>query len=433
MSELTDERCGCGRPISTVDTELVLGDQALEKLPAVATAVMDRHGVSEALILFDQTTISLFGERVLAPILAAGLAAKRLALGDPAHPFEPDEAAVQQVNETVGSKKVLLVGVGSGAVNDLGKHLSAQRGLPYISVATAPSMDGFAAPISAIVVDRVKTTVPSRCPDAVIGDLHILSGAPSSMVSAGFGDVLGKLTSLTDWKLAHALFDEYWCAKTSEDVGSIAARVMRLADAVHKREPRAVGDLMEALVWAGTSVVHVGYSRPTSGAEHLVSHFVEMWSNNRGLRPPAHGHTVAVGTLMVCRIAEALRGVDRHRLPEHWGSEGPEPILEALRIAHVPENFGLSKFDANLAEARVDQIKAGWPKALQILAELPSANEIRAVLKAAGCPTTFAELGLDQETAVQTVSWARYLRERYTMLDLAADLGVLPGLINELA
>ncbi len=427
------DTCVCGRSVTPIDTELVLRRQALGELPRVMRALMARDGVPKALVLFDQTTHTLFGDRVLAPVRAAGLSATEVVLGSPALPFEPDETAVKHVRETVGEQKALLVGVGSGAVNDLGKYVSAELGLPYVSVATAPSMDGFAAPISAIVVNRVKTTVPSRCPDAVVGDVEILAGAPAAMVSAGFGDVLGKLTSLTDWRLAYALFDEYWCAKTDQDVGSLAERVKQLAPAIQRRQPEAVGGLMEALVRAGTSVVHVGYSRPTSGAEHLISHFVEMWSNNRQARPPAHGHTVAVGTLTVCRIAEALKSLEHPQFPKEWEQEAPERVLDALKIEHVPSNFGMSKFDASLARSRVEQISARWPQALEILARLPSADEVRSVLEVAGCPTSFAELGLDAQTARQTVSWARYLRERYTMLDLAADLGVLPGLIDQLA
>jgi hypothetical protein len=38
-------------------------------------------------------------------------------------------------------------------------------------------------------------------PDAIFADLEILAKAPAVMVTAGFGDMLGKYTSLFDWSI----------------------------------------------------------------------------------------------------------------------------------------------------------------------------------------------------------------------------------------
>ena len=428
----TDTLCSCGKSRTPHNLELVIGRGALAQLPRLAAAVAPPGEAARPVALFDTTTFKLFGDSVLGALGGENAGAVSRVLGEEGRPFEPDEAAIEAATEAVRSGRNLIVGVGSGAINDLGKYISSREGVPYISVATAPSMDGFAAPISAIVVNKVKTTVDSRSPDAVVGDLDILSGAPVSLISAGFGDVLGKLTSLTDWKLAHVLFDEYWCPETAEEVGSIARRVMGMPEAIARRSPEAVGDLMEALVRAGSSVIHIGYSRPTSGAEHLVSHFIEMWCINRGLRPPAHGHVVGVGTLIVSRVAEALKEV-RTPLP----AAPPEraqvrEILDALKIDEKPSNFGSSKFDAAVRDARRRDIEANWSRGLEALAALPPAAEIARVLKAAGCPTRLSELGVERETARQAIAWCRFLRERYTMFDLAGDAGVLQELIDGL-
>lgn len=427
--------CECGKPQVEIPTELVMGSGVVEELPEVLKR-LDPTGASEIVVLFDPVTHSLFGETVLQPLREAGLTAKTLVLGEEGHPFEPDEEAVKAVRKAVGAARLssdaLLVGVGSGAINDLGKHISAQEGVKYVCVATAPSMDGFAAPISAIVVNKVKTTVESRCPDAVVADLEILRGAPPAMISAGFGDALGKLTSLADWKLAHVLFDEHWCRVTADEVGRIARRVWQSAESVAARSTEGVRDLMEALFLAGTSVVHVGRSRPTSGGEHLFSHFVEMWHLNRGLRPPAHGHVVGVGTLLVSRIAEALKGLDRVPGAVSPGKLSPKDVLEALRIDEVPGNFGMGKFDEAQAAQRLERIRARWDQVLEVLDAIPSSKEIEEALRTVGCPTRLSELGLDRETGRFAIESCRYVRERYTLIDLAADVGVFPAMVDEL-
>ena len=395
-----DVLCECGRPEVPIATELVLTSGALLELPRVLRA-LDPDGVREIVVLFDQVTHALFGERVLTPLRNESLAAAPVVLGEEGRAFEPDERAVEAVKAAVSPGGSLLVGVGSGAINDLGKHISSQMDVPYVCVATAPSMDGFAAPISAIVVDKVKTTVESRCPDAVVvADLDILCGAPPAMISAGFGDALGKLTSLADWKLAHVLFDEHWCRATADEVGEIARRVWGAAAEVADRSAGAVQDLMEALFLAGTSVVHVGRSRATSGSEHLFSHFVEMWHVNRELRPPAHGHVVGVGTLLASRIAEALK--ELRQLPDAVERVrcSPEEILSSLLIEKVPENFGVGKFDEQRAAERLERIRAQWGQVILVLESIPSSHEIETALRVAGCPTRLSQLGLDRMTAV---------------------------------
>jgi glycerol-1-phosphate dehydrogenase [NAD(P)+] len=50
-------------------------------------------------------------------------------------------------------------------------------------------------------------------------------------------------------------------------------------------------------------------------------------------------------------------------------------------------------------------------------------ERIRAVLRRAGCPTTPEEIGLAPAFYASAVRNARFLRDRYTFLDLAADSG----------
>ena len=434
--------CECGKPVMAKSTQLILGKGAIAELPRVVRnlfrgltrpVTQDRvESCAKVVVLFDPTTHSLFGEKIIALLRSSGFNSHALVLGDPNRPFEPDEKAIEQAKLAKEKDGTLYIGVGSGAINDLGKYVSFHTGTPYICVATAPSMDGFVAPISAINVKKVKTTVDTRCPDAVVADLDILCNAPKSLITAGFGDLLGKLTSLTDWKLAQVLFDEHWCRKTWEELGMLPRKVVNAADEIAERTPEAISKLMEGLYRAGTSVVHVGRSRPTSGAEHLFSHFVEMWHINRVLRPPVHGHTVGVGTLLVTHIAQALKTVSEPSISVEKSCESVQDVLAAIKVDSVPDNFGIEKFDHDLSVQRLKSIQLRWRQVVEVITELPSPQECKEFLKKAGCPTRLSQLGLTRETATQAIKWCRYLRKRYTLFDLAADVGILPKLVDEL-
>ena len=59
--------------------------------------------------------------------------------------------------------------------------------------------------------------------------------------------------------------------------------------------------------------------------------------------------------------------------------------------------------------------------------------EIRAALTQAGAPTTAAALGVSPEEFLETVLHAHQIRSRYTVLDLAQDIGLLPDALGEVA
>ncbi len=162
----------------------------------------------------------------------------------------------------------LIVGVGSGTINDLCKFISFKLGLDYIIYATAPSMDGFVSIGSALMLNHVKTTVDCHGPIAVIGDPEILAAAPMRLISAGLCDTLGKYTCLLDWKLSHLICGEYYCAEVVGMVEEALRAVSNQIDRIPDRDPAAIKAVMEALVLTGIAMSYVGNSRPASGCEH---------------------------------------------------------------------------------------------------------------------------------------------------------------------
>ena len=61
-----------------------------------------------------------------------------------------------------------------------------------------------------------------------------------------------------------------------------------------------------------------------------------------------------------------------------------------------------------------------------------SADQLRDQLRAAGAPTSPAELDLRVEDLRTTYVRARMIRSRYTALDLAYEAGILEEIVDEL-
>lgn len=66
------------------------------------------------------------------------------------------------------------------------------------------------------------------------------------------------------------------------------------------------------------------------------------------------------------------------------------------------------------------------------LRDVPPLNEIEAVLRKAEAPVTLKELGVDRDTVIDGLIYAKEVRARYTVLQLAWDLGVLSRLADEI-
>jgi glycerol-1-phosphate dehydrogenase [NAD(P)+] len=121
-----------------------------------------------------------------------------------------DEEYLIQVLFRADSQARLYVAVGSGTITDITRFCSHRTGNPFVSLPTAPSVDGFASVIAPVVIRRYKDTAYAHAPVAIFADVDTLCNAPQAMIAAGFGDMLGKFTALADWKIAHLLTGELY-------------------------------------------------------------------------------------------------------------------------------------------------------------------------------------------------------------------------------
>ena len=275
------------------------------------------------LLVADENTYGAAGEAVKA---AVGTKIAKEVIFSGKTILIPDEVAIERVRKELDAID-LIVGVGSGVIQDLSKYVSFFSKIPYMIVATAPSMDGYASTGAAMILKGMKETVPAGLPRAIVADTEVLRNAPIDMIKAGYGDIIGKYSALNDWKLSAAVNGEYFCQYIYDVTYKMIENTLETAEGLLKREEASVKAIMEALVIVGIMMSFAGSSRPASGSEHHLSHFFELVGIVNDEFYFTHGIDVAYSTVITAEVRELiLRNSfpeDRYGMPR-WAYEEEE-------------------------------------------------------------------------------------------------------------
>ncbi|MHC4716053.1 MAG: iron-containing alcohol dehydrogenase, partial [Planctomycetota bacterium] len=262
--------CGCGRTHGIVPREVVYADDALGQLPAVCARVTPGRS---AVMLMDVRTRAAAGAAAAEAMSGAGWRVNALLVEDPAPGGSPvcDDHTMEALAPQLGEPD-LVVPVGSGVMNDLGKWIAMDRDLPYVAVATAASMNGYASSNIAPTVRGVKRLVYGRAPQAIVAAPAVLLDAPYELTASGLGDVLAKSVSSADWRLNHLLFGDYYCPRSVGLIAEIEPLYLDRPEDVRDGEPEAMEALFASLLLTGVAMTMAETSSPASGGEHLIGH-----------------------------------------------------------------------------------------------------------------------------------------------------------------
>ena len=365
--------CACGKSHKVDIQAIRVGSGVMQELPGILRDL----GASHIFLVADNYTYEAAGRQVEQLLDQAGLAYHKRVFQTET-PLVPNEYALGSVLAAMTSQDDMLLAVGSGTLNDVTKYVSARTGVPYVIAATAPSMDGYASTVAPTILDGFKTTLPAVYPAAIVADVDILKDAPMPMLTAGFGDIIGKFTSLADWRLSHQLNGEYYCPEVAGVIEAAVETCAANAQALAQREPQAVQAVTEALILSGLAMGMVGVSRPASGAEHQMAHYWEMDALRRGEEHPLHGNAVGVGTVLAASLYE-------------------------MAAEYLPQGFAA-----------------------------PDKGQILACLQAAGSCADPKELGIRRELCLESLLHAMELRDRFTVQKLLEQKGQLISCAQEL-
>ena len=245
------------------------------------------------------------------------------------------EASFEQARELfpqIPAKTRAIVGFGGGKALDVAKYVAFLTRIPYIAVPTSLSNDGFCSPQSSLTLEGQRKSLPSTMPFGVVIDTEVCLAAPEILWLAGVGDLVAKLTAVTDWKLAFnaagTLVDDFAALLSDATVFQFIARPQRDLEGV-----RLLGT---SLMLNGIAMEVCGSSRPASGSEHLISHALD----SLGGKPRMHGLQVGVATYLVSLLQQQNSALiaDLFEKTGFWRAIERDPFrrtdwLEALRRA----------------------------------------------------------------------------------------------------
>lgn len=424
--------CACGCEHHPVNEDIYIGQNILHRIP---NWIIRRGLGTNCVLVADGTTYDVAGRLVETILREAGFAVTPCVIQRAEHVL-PDDGACGEVLLTVTEETEFLIAVGSGSITDTTRINAARTGLPFVSVGTAPSMDGYASVISPLIHRGIKIQRKAVCPKIIVCDLHVLATAPMKMVASGVGDVFGKFIALAEWKFGQVINGEPYCPVCGEIVLNAVNSVMDNIDEIAGKTAKGMRLLVEALLLAGVAGIIVGNTRPVASVEHAIAQYWEMIMLKRGLMPPMHGASVGVATLLLWPLFERFAKEDvsrldldeilKHRMPDglrkRWmlhafGEEGGQQIMRAN-----PEDF----LTAQQQRARIMAVRKGQAALREIIAEMPPKAEVERAMRVIHAEMTPEDEHIPDDLLRCSMWCGKDYRSRYTLLKVLDECGLLP-------
>ena len=190
-----------------------------------------------------------------------------------------------------------LIGVGGGKAIDAVKYMSFLKKIPFISIPTSTSNDGFASSGASLLVNGKRMSLPAKTPYGIIVDIDVIKGAPEKFIYSGIGDLVSNITALYDWKFeeenGRVIVDDFATMISKKAVNSFVRTEFKdIKDDLFLKE------LVDSLTLNGISMEIAGDSSPASGSEHLISHALDKFLD----KPELHGVQVGIATYIMAKV-----------------------------------------------------------------------------------------------------------------------------------
>ena len=328
-----------------------------------------------------------------------------------------DEKSTAEVLKILEPDVEVIIAVGSGTIHDIARFCAHERGIRFISCPTAASVDGFCSTVAAMTWYGYKKTIPAVAPELVIADSEIIRKAPFHLVLSGIGDIMAKYTARADWEIAHLITGEYLCERIRDIMADAADTAMQSIPGILAGEDEAYTNVTYALVMSGIAMQMMGNSRPASGAEHHISHMIEMGPEKFMVRFPAlHGEKTGVGSVIASREYERLAGI-----------EDITPYLTdfiPIDADDIKAFFGENLAGAILAENEKDCLTAvtkeklaeSWPEIRRIIASMPGSDKLYGLLEQLGAKCSLDDIGVAAEDTDTLLKYSPLVRNRLTLM-----------------
>lgn len=400
--------CSCGKKHELVTEFCVVENGALFKL----SDYMKAYSLSGYTVaVYDENTYQATSDRH--PAVDAEVIL-------PATDLHANEHGVDLLLERLPEKAQILIAIGSGTVHDITRYCAYSQHKEFVSCPTAASVDGFCSSVAAMTWHGCKKTLTAVAPKIVVADLEIVKNAPLRLAKSGFGDMIGKYVALSDWTFGKILKNEYYCQRIADLTMEATEASLKALEGILDGEESAYESLIFGLLLSGLAMQMIGNSRPASGAEHHISHLIEMEPCGLGVHSDAlHGEKVGVGTLMVMKKYQELLYKD------HLNFHDYEPYSLDL-IASV---FGNEKSNEIVKENEVDaaegitaeNVRMNFTKIAEVLQRLPSIEQLEDLFQKGGVKASLADIGVVEDLEEKLLKYAPMVRNRLTLLRLLSS------------
>lgn len=269
---------------------LKVGRGALENIGSY----LREENFKNAVIYFGSGLIELFGVKVMDSLKEAGIEVMEYR--------EIDTVCIDDIVEmafTLPNKVQVIIAIGGGKVIDAGKYTAFLRNLPFISVPTSSSSDGFSSASASLIVEGKRTSVPARLAYGIIVDTEVIRTAPERFIYSGIGDMVSKITALYDWlfeaQAGYTQVNDFAVMIAKKAVNSFVRTPFQSI-----QEELFLRELLDSLAMSGIANEIAGSSAPTSGSEHLISHALDKLLE----QPQLHGIQVGIATYLMARVQD---------------------------------------------------------------------------------------------------------------------------------
>lgn len=427
--------CPCEHHLPTQD--IYVGTELLSKLPYY----IEKKGLgTHCVLVCDKNTYEVAGRDTEHILKEAGfdvILCRILREGN----MEPDETAVGEVLLSIQPETEFLISVGSGSLTDITRVNATRTKLPFVSVGTAPSMDGYTSVVAPLLLRGLKIHRAAVCPEIIVCDLDILRTAPLPMIACGVGDVLGKYIAKADWRIGNIINGEPYCEVCGEIVTDAVNKLVDHAEEIANKTEKGIRILTEALLLAGVTIMIVGHTRAVASIEHNIDHFLGMTQLMRGQKPPQHGASVGIATLLVWPVFKKFAEDDPSRLdPEDIKSHrmSRKERIEWMNKTWGPENAAVIMQENEEdflsweeQKRRIECVREHFAEIKAAIDELPDYERIANTMRILQAPMTPKEEGIDPALINIAMHCAKDYRTRYTLFKTLDECGLLEEYLKD--
>lgn len=405
--------CGCGKEHKIMVKDIIIESEAIKKL----SMIMEKEGFKNITIICDENTYAAAGEEIKEII------PKGKFINLKSENLHANEIAVQKVYECLSVENDVLIALGSGTIHDITRYVAYNKDIPFISVPTAASVDGFVSTVAAMTWRGDKKTFTAVSPIYVVADTDIFKEAPYRLTASGVSDLIGKYTALVDWKISSIVIGEYICNKVCNMEIDAVNKLCECVDDLVLGKLEAYEQLMYALILSGLAMQIIGNSRPASGAEHHMSHLWEMEVINKHL-DAYHGEKVSVGLILVMeeykKIKKSIEN-GRCRVKKYYGLE-EDMLKEVFKSREMYDSIMKENTPDPLLNVNKVILQNRLESIAEILEKLPTLDFVKDTLKRAKAVTTLEEIGLSNDVKQNSIRVLPYVRNRLTLMRISKML-----------